>query len=98
MVTIVSLSNTSLEAPGALAHCLQHLTTLSKMAEKFRKYVKPKVTGPSDQLSLNQFFDFTIPSMRTSKIQNGHQGASKGPNWSRKEFYVGLLGTLKNFR
>ena len=31
----------------------------------------------SDQLSLNNFFDLIIPSMRTSKIENGCQGAPK---------------------
>ena len=40
---------------------------------------KPQIIGRSYQLSLNKFFYLLIPSMRTSKIQNGHQGA---PKWS----------------
>ena len=84
-----SYMNTSLAAPGALAHRLQRLTVcntslpaLSKMADGVRKYVKPYVIGHSDQLLQNKFFDSIIPSMRTSKIQNGHQGASKWPTGS----------------
>ena len=34
---------------------------------------------PSDKLLLNKFFDWIIPPMRTSKIQNGRQRA---PKWS----------------
>ena len=76
---VVLIKNTSLVAPGALAHRLQRPTacntsppTLSKMADGVWKYVKPYVIGPSDQLLLNKFFDSIIPSMRASKIQNGH--------------------------
>ena len=40
----------------------------------------------SDQLLLNKFFDPSppIPFMRTSKIQNGHQGAPRWPMGYRK--------------
>ena len=65
-------SNTSLAAPGALAHRLQRRTAcntsppnLSKMADGAWKYVKPYVIEPSDQLLLNKFFDPSTPSMRT---------------------------------
>ena len=64
--------NTSLAAPGALAHRLQRRTAcnsstpnLSKMADGAWKYVKPYVIDPSDQLLLNKFFDPSTPSMRT---------------------------------
>ena len=64
--------NTSLAAPGALAHRLQRRTAcntsppnLSKMADGAWKYVKPYVIEPSDQLLLNKFFDPSTPSMRT---------------------------------
>ena len=66
------LNNTSLAAPGALAHRLQRRTAcntsppnLSKMADGAWKYVKPYVIEPSDQLLLNKFFDPSTPSMRT---------------------------------
>ena len=59
-------TNTSLAAPGALAHRLERRTTcnisppaVSKMADRTQKQVKPQVIGPSDQLLLNEFF---IPS------------------------------------
>merc|ERR1711953_1604053 len=93
-----------LAAPGALAHCLQRRTacntsppTLSKMADRVRKYVKPYFIGHSDQLLQNKFFDSIIPSMRTSKIQNGHQGASKWPTGSGKVSNPRLLGAPVNF-
>ena len=64
--------NTSLAAPGALAHRLQRRTAcntsppnLSKMADGAWKYVKPYVIVPSDQLLLNKFFDPSTPFMRT---------------------------------
>ena len=34
--------------------------------------------GHSSQLSQNKFLDLIIPSMRTSKIKNGRQGAQNG--------------------
>ena len=37
------------------------------------KQVKPQVIGHFDQLPLNKLFDSIIPSMRTSKIQNGRR-------------------------
>ena len=36
------------------------------------------VWKPSDQLSLNKFFDLIIPSMKPSKIQNGGRGPQNG--------------------
>merc|ERR1712212_1110690 len=99
------VSYTSLAAPGALAHRLQRRTacntsppTLSKMADGVWKYVKPYVIEPSDQLLLNKFFDLIIPSMRTSKIQNGHQGASKWPAGSCEWSTPRILGGPINFR
>ena len=35
--------------------------------------------------------------MRTSKIQNGHQGAPKGPTGSGKGYTPGFLGAPVNF-
>merc|ERR1712105_485769 len=58
---------------------------------------RSNLIGPSDQLLLNKFFDSTIPSMRTSKIQNGHQGASKWPTGSGKGSNPRLLGVPVNF-
>ena len=46
------------------------------MADGVWKVVYPYVFGHSRQLSQNKFFDSVIPSVRTSKIQNGHQGAT----------------------
>ena len=43
------------------------------------------------------FFYLIIPSMRTSKIQNGHQGASKWPTRSWKWSTPRILGTPVNF-
>ena len=70
---------TSLAVQGALAYRLQRCTAcntsppaLSKVGDGIRKWVKSQVIGPSNQLLLNKFFDSIIPSMRTSKIQNGH--------------------------
>ena len=55
--TTTPLENTSLAAPGVLAHRLQHRTacntslpTLSKMADRVQKYVKPYSIGHSGQL------------------------------------------------
>ena len=44
------------------------------------------IIKPSNQLLLKKFFDSIIPSMKTSKIQNGHQGAPKWPTGSGKWF------------
>ena len=59
---------------GALIHplrrrtaCNTSLLALSKMTNGVWKEVKSVVIGPSDQLSI-------IPSVRSSKIQNGRQG------------------------
>ena len=97
-----NMKNTSLAAPGALAHRLQCRTACNtsppaepKMADEVQK---PSIIGPSDQLSLNKFFDFIIPSMRTSKIQNGRQGAPKWPTGSGKGSNPRLLAILSNFR
>ena len=65
------------------------------MADRVWKEFKPWVIWPSDQLSLNEFFDSIIPSMRTSKIQNDRQGA---PRWLSDIFplnYIFIL-LLKN--
>ena len=66
--------NTSLAAPGALAHRLQRRTAcntsppnISKMADGAWKYVKPYVIDPSDQLLLNKFFDPSTLSMRKGR-------------------------------
>jgi len=75
--------NTSLAAPGALAHRLQHLT--ARLIQNGRWGLKE--VKPSDQLSLNKFFDSMIPSVITSKIQNGHQGSENG----RQGLEMGLL-------
>ena len=48
------------------------------MANRVWNEFKPQVIGPFDQLSLNMFFDSIIPSMRTSKIQNGRRGLETG--------------------
>ena len=67
---VICEHNTSLAAPGALAHRLQRRTAcntsppnLSKMADGAWKYVKPYVIEPSDQLLLNKFFDPSTPSL-----------------------------------
>ena len=67
------------------------------MADWVRKWVKSQVIGPSELL-LNMFFDLIIPSMRTSKIQNGHQKASKWPTGSGKWSTPKFLGAPVNFR
>ena len=64
------------------------------MADRVQKYVKPYVIGHSDQLLQYKFFDLIIPSMRTSKIQNGHQGASKWPTGSTPRFF--MFGTQEH--
>ena len=48
--------------------------------------------GGPDLLLLNKLFDSIIPSMRTSKTQNGCQGAPKRPTGS------GNMYILSNFR
>ena len=61
--------NTSLAAPGALAHRLQRLQNpkwppvAPKMADGVWKGVQPKVIGHFKQLSLNNFFDPSTPSI-----------------------------------
>ena len=82
----------------SLTACNTSPPALSKMADGVRELVKTQVIGPSDQLSLNKFFDSIIPSMRTSKIQNGHQGASKWPMGSGNRSNLRLLDPLINFR
>ena len=58
---------TSLAAPRALAHCLQRRTAcnISPPAEskKADGVWKPKIIGPSDQLSQDKFFDPSTPSL-----------------------------------
>ena len=46
--------------------------------------------GPSDQLSLNNFFDFIIPFMRTSKIQHGQRDQERGLSLSFWELQLTL--------
>ena len=53
--------------------------------------------GCSHQLLQNKFFDPIIPSMRTSKIQNGRQGAPKWPTGSGKGCIPRFLGAPVNF-
>ena len=59
--------NTSLAAPGALAHCLQCLQNQKwplggpKMADGVWKGVYPLDFGCSKQLLLNKFFDPSTP-------------------------------------
>ena len=68
------------------------------MADRVPKWVKPQVIGPYNQLLLNKFFDSIIPPMRTSKIQNGRQGAPKWPTGSGKGSNPRFLGAPVNFR
>ena len=49
-------------------------------------------------LAEHWFFESIIPSMRTSKIQNGCQGAPKWPTGSGKGSNPRLLAILSNFR
>ena len=44
----------------------------------------PRLLDPPNNFCINFFFDLIIPSMRTSKIQNGHQGAQKWTTGSQK--------------
>ena len=82
MDQVTCIRNTSLAAPGALAHRLQHRTTCntsppaeSKIADRVWKWVKPLVIGPPDQLLLHQFFDPSTPSMR--KVDDGEKKENK---------------------
>ena len=54
----------------------------AKIVDGFWKYVKHKVIVSPEQLLLRKFFDSIIPSLRTSKIQNGHQRASKSNKYN----------------
>ena len=84
-------------SPPASLYCLQHLT--ARFIQNCRRGPEIGQTfGPSNQLSLNKIFDSIIPSMRTSKIQNGHQGASKWPTGSGKWSTPRFLGAPVNFR
>ena len=82
--------NTSLAAPGALAHRLQRRTAcntsppnLSKMADRAWKYVKPYVIEPPDQLLLNKFFAPSIPYFDQSEALK-YQMAARGPQNGRR--------------
>ena len=58
----------------------------------------PKHWSDSPYLKgLNKFFDSIILSMRTSKIQNGRQGAPKWPTGSGKGSTPKFLGAPVNF-
>ena len=50
----------------------------------------------SDQLLLNRFVDSIIPSVRTSKIQNGRQGIPKWPPGTGKRWTPRFLGASAN--
>ena len=71
------IRNTSLVAPGALAHRLQRLQNSKwlpggpKMADGVWKVSK--------QLSLNKFFDPSTPSMR--KGRDGENGEKRNDWW-----------------
>ena len=67
------------------------------MADRVWKELKPKVIVPSDELSLNKFFDSINLSMRTSKIENGCQGAPKWPLGSGKRHIPRFWGAPANF-
>ena len=56
-----------------------------------------KVIEPSDQLSLNKFFDSIIPSMRISIIQNGSQEAPKWSTGYGKGFSPKVFGHPRQF-
>ena len=88
-VTAGSFSyNTSLAVKGALAHHLQRAPPATPRCLLIQNgrwaleicqtlgYWIPK------QLLLNKFFNSITPSMRTSKIQNDHQGTPKWPTGS----------------
>ena len=60
------------------------------MANMIWKMVKPKVIGPPEQLLQNKCFDSIIPYMRTSKIQNDHQWASKWMTGSERDVSLGF--------
>ena len=84
------VGNTSLAAPGALAHRLQRPTAcntsppnLSKMADGAWKYVKPYVIEPSDQLLLNKFFDPSTPYFNQSEASK-YKMAARGPQNGRR--------------
>ena len=88
---VILRNNTSLAALGALAHRLQcHIACNTWPPAEFQNgrqglEISPtQIIGPPEQLLLNEFFDFIIPSMRTSKIQNGFQGAPKWLTGSEK--------------
>ena len=51
----------------------------------------------ADQRLLNKFFDSIIPSMRTSKIQNGCQGGPKWPTGYGPGSNPRFLGASVNF-
>ena len=93
-------SNTSLAAPGALAHRLQRRTAcntsqpnLSKMADRARKYVKPYVIEPSDKLLLNKFFDPSTPSKRIIEPPAKSKMAARGTRNGRRGLERGpILG------
>ena len=69
--------NTSLAAPGALAHRLQRRTTCNAAPPaKSKMAARVSQNGRSKQLSLNKFFDPTPPSMR--KVDNIGNGGGEG--------------------
>ena len=99
--------NTSLAAPGALAHRLQHHTAFRipnshqrdpKWLTLFGEGSTPKNLGTTVNFSMNVFFCYSSPPyMRNTKIRDGHQRAPKWPMWSKKGSTQRFWGAPVNF-
>ena len=72
------LDNTSLAAPGALAHCLKN----PKWPLGLERYL-PLGFGHSRQVLTNKFFDASTPSMRKGHNRGG--GGRGGKTGKRKK-------------
>ena len=85
--TCSMIYNTSLAAPGALAHRLHRRTACN--AGKAKLY-SPNLATSRDVI--------VFRPIRGLEIQNGRQGAPKWPTGSVKGSNPRLLGALNNFR
>ena len=88
--------NSNLAAPGALTYCLQRCNAAQPVI--LHHPLNPKwPTGSGNRSTFTLLdpqinfcfisFDLIVPSMRTSKIQNGCQGGSKMANRVWKDVY-----------
>ena len=86
---IIYKINARLAMKEALPHGLQHLTACDTSL--------PNIIEPPEQLSLNNFFDSIIPSVRTLKIQNGRKGYQNGRQGLEGGLPLGFWALLSTF-